>query len=61
MLLRPLPFPNPEKLVWIAPPLALIGIGLGTIASIAVAKGIASLLLGTEPGDPLTFVEWYCS
>lgn len=52
MLLRPLPFPNPEKLVWIAPPLALIGIGLGTIASIAVAKGIASLLLGTEPGDP---------
>jgi predicted permease len=35
--------------------LALIGIGLGTIASIAVARGIASLLFGTQPTDPLTF------
>src|SRR5215813_3179560 len=35
--------------------LALIGIGVGTIASIAVAKGIASLLFGTQPTDPLTF------
>ena len=34
--------------------LALIGMGLGTIASIAVARGIASLLFGTQPTDPLT-------
>ena len=35
--------------------LAVIGIGMGTIASIAVARGIASLLFGTQPTDPLTF------
>ena len=35
--------------------LAFIGIGLGTIASIAIARGIASLLFGTQPTDPLTF------
>src|SRR5262249_57441002 len=35
--------------------LALIGIGVRTIASIAVAKGIASLLFGTQPTDPLPF------
>ncbi|HEY6292855.1 MAG TPA: ABC transporter permease, partial [Terriglobia bacterium] len=35
--------------------LALVGIALGTAASFAVAKGIASLLFGTEPTDPATF------
>jgi predicted permease len=40
-----------RRTVW----LALIGIGVGTLASIAVAKGIASLLFGTQPTDPLTF------
>jgi predicted permease len=35
--------------------LALTGIALGTVASFAVAKGIASLLFGTEPTDPATF------
>ncbi|HWC15538.1 MAG TPA: FtsX-like permease family protein, partial [Terriglobales bacterium] len=35
--------------------LALAGIVVGTIASIAVAKGISSLLFGTQPTDPLTF------
>jgi predicted permease len=35
--------------------LALTGIALGTAASLAVAKGIASLLFGTEPTDPATF------
>jgi predicted permease len=35
--------------------LALIGIAVGTLASFAVAKGIASLLFATEPVDPATF------
>jgi predicted permease len=35
--------------------LALVGIALGTAASFAVARGIASLLFGTEPTDPATF------
>lgn len=35
--------------------LALIGIGIGSVASFAVAKGIASLLFGTEPTDPAIF------
>ena len=35
--------------------LALTGIALGAIASYAVAKGLASLLFGTEPTDPVTF------
>ena len=36
--------------------LALVGIAVGTLASFATAKGIASLLFGTEPTDPVTFV-----
>ena len=36
--------------------LALIGIALGVIASLAVARLIASLLFHTAPADPLTFV-----
>jgi predicted permease len=35
--------------------LALLGIAVGTMASFAVAKGIASLLFRTEPTDPATF------
>ncbi len=35
--------------------LALVGMGLGAVASLAVAKMIASLLYGTEPTDPMTF------
>jgi predicted permease len=35
--------------------LALLGIALGIVASFAVARGIASLLFGTEPTDPATF------
>jgi len=35
--------------------LALLGIALGTLASFAVAKWIASLLFGTTPTDPATF------
>jgi predicted permease len=34
--------------------LALLGIAAGTVASFAVARGIASLLFGTEPTDPAT-------
>jgi predicted permease len=35
--------------------LALIGIAAGTVASIAVARGIAALLYGTAPTDLITF------
>jgi ABC-type antimicrobial peptide transport system permease subunit len=35
--------------------LALAGIGVGAVASFAVARGIAALLYGTEPTDPITF------
>jgi len=35
--------------------LAITGIVLGTVASVVVAKWIASLLFGTTPTDPVTF------
>jgi predicted permease len=35
--------------------LALIGIGMGTIGSFAMARAIGSLLFATKPTDPLTF------
>ena len=35
--------------------LALIGIGVGTVASLVVARAIRAILYGTEPGDPATF------
>ncbi len=35
--------------------LALLGIVMGVLGSLAVAKAIASLLFGTEPTDPATF------
>jgi predicted permease len=35
--------------------LTLIGIAIGSAASFAVARGIASLLFGTEPTDPAIF------
>jgi ABC-type antimicrobial peptide transport system permease subunit len=35
--------------------LAIVGIVIGAVASFAVAKGISSMLFGTEPTDPLTF------
>jgi predicted permease len=35
--------------------LALVGIALGTIGSLAAAKWIKSLLFGTTPTDPVTF------
>ena len=35
--------------------LALIGVGLGTIASFAVARWLESLLFGTTPADPAIF------
>jgi predicted permease len=36
--------------------LALIGLVAGVVASVGVAKLIASLLYGTAPGDPVTFL-----
>jgi ABC-type antimicrobial peptide transport system permease subunit len=35
--------------------MALAGVGIGTVASFAVARAIGSLLFGTSAGDPLTF------
>lgn len=35
--------------------LVLVGIAAGTIGSLAVARGIATLLFGTAPSDPVTF------
>jgi hypothetical protein len=35
--------------------LALLGIAIGTLAAFAVARGMASLLFGTEPTDPANF------
>jgi predicted permease len=35
--------------------LAVIGIAVGTVASFLVAKGISTLLYGTQPTDPATF------
>jgi predicted permease len=35
--------------------LTALGIGVGGVASFAVARAIASLLYGTEPADPLIF------
>ena len=36
--------------------LALIGIAIGTVASFGASRLIASLLFGTTPTDPLTFL-----
>jgi ABC-type antimicrobial peptide transport system permease subunit len=35
--------------------LALVGIALGTIASLLAARAIAALLFGTAPTDPAAF------
>jgi ABC-type antimicrobial peptide transport system permease subunit len=37
--------------------LVIIGIGLGTIGSLAAGKWISSLLFGTAPTDPATFAS----
>jgi ABC-type antimicrobial peptide transport system permease subunit len=36
--------------------LAAVGIGVGAVVSMVVAKLIASMLFGTAPTDPITFV-----
>jgi ABC-type antimicrobial peptide transport system permease subunit len=36
--------------------LAAIGLSLGTIASIALARSLAALLFGVTYGDPITFL-----
>ena len=36
--------------------IALIGMAIGTAASFVVAKAISSMLFGTQPTDPITFV-----
>jgi predicted permease len=41
--------------IWRTLRLALIGIVVGGVASFVLARGIASLLYGTEPTDPATF------
>lgn len=42
--------------IWKTLKLTLVGIGLGTVASIFAAKAIAALLFGTAPTDPAAFV-----
>ena len=42
--------------IWKTLRLALIGVAIGMIASLALARLIASLLFQTAPSDPLTFV-----
>ena len=42
--------------IWRTLRLALAGIGIGVVASLAVARVIASLLFRTAPTDPVTFV-----
>ncbi len=42
--------------IWKTLRLAFVGIGIGTVASMGVARLIASLLFGTAPTDPFTFV-----
>jgi ABC-type antimicrobial peptide transport system permease subunit len=41
--------------IWTTLRLAFIGIGLGTIASVASSRVISSLLFGTEPTDMVVF------
>lgn len=42
--------------IWKTLRLALIGVAVGTVASLALSRLIASLLFETAPSDPLTFV-----
>jgi predicted permease len=42
--------------IWKTMRLALVGISVGLVASLAVSRLIASLLFRTAPNDPLTFV-----
>lgn len=44
-----------SAVLWRTLRLALVGIGVGAIASFIVARGISSLLYRTEPADPATF------
>ena len=44
-----------RRVIWNTLSTALIGIAVGTVASFAMARGIRSLLFGTEPTDPITF------
>jgi predicted permease len=44
-----------REVIWKTLRLAFLGIAAGTIASVGVARLIASLLFGTTPTDPFTF------
>ena len=44
-----------RDVIWKTLKLALIGIVLGTVASLFAAKAIAALLFGTAPTDPAAF------
>jgi ABC-type antimicrobial peptide transport system permease subunit len=45
-----------SKTLW----LAAVGIGMGAIVSMVMANLIASMLFGTTPTDPVTFVVMIC-
>jgi predicted permease len=44
-----------RRVIWKTLRMTLIGVVVGTVASFAVARAIATLLFGTRPMDPLTF------
>jgi ABC-type antimicrobial peptide transport system permease subunit len=46
--------------IWATLRLALIGVAVGVVASLAVARVIASLLFQTAPTDPPTFFAMMC-
>jgi predicted permease len=44
-----------RRVIWNTLRMTLVGVAIGTLASFAVARAIATLLFGTGPTDPLTF------
>jgi predicted permease len=44
------------SVLWETLRMAMIGVAVGTIASYAVARAISSMLFGTRPADPATFL-----
>jgi putative ABC transport system permease protein len=45
-----------RQVLWEGTSLALLGLAIGLVASLAVARVLSSLLFGVSPADPLSFV-----
>jgi hypothetical protein len=62
VLLQPLPFPEPDRLVAAVGidtrnmSMVLLGIGIGLLATLGISRVLTSELFGIKPTDPLTFV-----